>query len=68
VHDAGYVPCTKSILHDVEEEEKVFHLCHHCVKLAVMVGLINTAPGTPLRIRKFAVAKIVTLPESSSQK
>ncbi len=52
MHDAGYVPCPKSILHDVEEEGKVFHLCHHCVKLAVAVGLINTAPGTPLQIRK----------------
>jgi hypothetical protein len=52
MHDVGYVPCTKSILHDVKEEEKVFHLWHHCVKLAVVVGLINTAPGTPLRIRK----------------
>ncbi len=66
MHDAGYVPCTKSILHDVEEEEKVFHLCHHCVKeeekvfhlchhcvkLVFEVGLINTTPGTPLQIRK----------------
>ncbi|CAM6058325.1 unnamed protein product [Sphagnum tenellum] len=52
MHDAGYVPCTKFILHDVEEEEKVFHLCHHSEKLAIALGLINTAPGTPLRIRK----------------
>ncbi len=28
MHDAGYMPCTKFVLHDVEEEEKVFHLCH----------------------------------------
>jgi hypothetical protein len=52
MHDAGYVPCTNFILHDVEEEEKVFHLCHHSEKLAIALGLINTAPGTPLRIRK----------------
>ncbi|CAM6035145.1 unnamed protein product [Sphagnum compactum] len=52
MHDAGYVPCTKFLLHDVEEEEKVFHLCHHSEKLAIALGLINTAPGTPLRIRK----------------
>ncbi len=52
LHDAGYVPCTKFVLHDVEEEEKVFHLCHHSEKLAIAFGLINTAPGTPLRIRK----------------
>ncbi|KAH9540911.1 hypothetical protein CY35_14G031200 [Sphagnum magellanicum] len=52
MHDAGYVPCTNFILHDVEDEEKVFHLCHHSEKLAIALGLINTAPGTPLRIRK----------------
>jgi pentatricopeptide repeat protein len=47
-HDVGYVPCTKFILHGVEEEEKVFHLCHYSEKLAIALGLINTAPGTPL--------------------
>ncbi len=52
MHNAGYVPCTKFVLHDVEEEHKVFHLCHHSEKLAISFGLINTAPGTPLRIRK----------------
>jgi pentatricopeptide repeat protein len=51
MHDAGYVPCTKFV--DVEEEEEqVLHLCHHSEKLAIAFGLINTAPGTPLRIRK----------------
>jgi len=29
MHDAGYVPYTKFVLHYVEEEEKVFHLCEH---------------------------------------
>jgi pentatricopeptide repeat protein len=52
MHDAGYVACTKFVLHDVEEEEKVFHLCHHSEKLAIAFGLINTAPQTPLQIRK----------------
>jgi pentatricopeptide repeat protein len=52
MHDAGYVPCTEFVLDDVEEEEKLFHLCHHSEKLAIAFGLINTAPGTPLRIRK----------------
>ncbi len=51
MRDLGYVPHTKLLLHDVEEE-KVFHLCHHSEKLAIALGLINTAPGTPLRIRK----------------
>jgi hypothetical protein len=48
MHNAGYVPYTKFELHDVEEEEKVFHLCYHIEKLAIAFGLINTAPGTPL--------------------
>jgi pentatricopeptide repeat protein len=52
MHDAGYVPHTTIVLHDVEEEEKVFHLCHHSEKLAIAFGLLNTAPGTSLRIRK----------------
>ncbi|CAK9269740.1 unnamed protein product [Sphagnum jensenii] len=52
MRDAGYVPCTEFVLDDVEEEEKLFHLCHHSEKLAIAFGLINTAPGTPLRIRK----------------
>jgi hypothetical protein len=53
--DAGYREYTKFVLYDVEEEENVFHLCHHSEKLAIAFGLINTAPGTPLQItKKFA--------------
>ncbi|CAN5953718.1 unnamed protein product [Sphagnum jensenii] len=52
MHNAGYVPCTELVLDDVEEEEKVSHLCHHSEKLAIAFGLINRAPGTPLQIRK----------------
>jgi DNA-binding response OmpR family regulator len=49
MHNAGYVPSIKFVLHDVaEEEEKVFHLCHHAKKLAISFGLINTACGTAL--------------------
>jgi hypothetical protein len=49
MHNAGCVPCTKFVLHDVaEEEEKVFHLCHHAKKLAIAFGLINTARSPPL--------------------
>ncbi len=47
-----YMLCIKFVLHDVEVEENVFHLCHHSEKLAIAFGLINTAPGTPLQIRK----------------
>jgi len=38
MHAAGYVPGTNIALHDVEEEEKVFHLCHHSEKLAIAFG------------------------------
>ncbi|CAK9881683.1 unnamed protein product [Sphagnum jensenii] len=50
--DAGYVPDTKLVLHDVEEEEKLFRSCHHSEKLAIAYGLISTPPYTPLRIFK----------------
>jgi pentatricopeptide repeat protein len=50
--DAGYVPDITFMLHDVEEEEKLFHLCHHSEKLAIAYGLISMPPGTPIRIFK----------------
>ncbi|CAK9869700.1 unnamed protein product [Sphagnum jensenii] len=52
MNDIGYVPDNKFVLHDIEEEEKVLHLCHHSEKLAIGFGLISTPPGTPLRIFK----------------
>jgi hypothetical protein len=57
------MPSTKFVLHDVEEEAKVFHLCQHSEKLAIALGLINTDHGTPLRIRKkiCGFVKIATL-------
>jgi hypothetical protein len=49
MHNAGYVPSIKFVLHDViEEEEKVFLLCHHAKKLAISFGLINIVCGTAL--------------------
>jgi hypothetical protein len=52
MHEEGYVPETKFVLHDVEEEEKVSQLCHHSEKLAIAFGLISTPSHTPLRIFK----------------
>jgi hypothetical protein len=46
------VPYTKFVLLGVGEEEKLFHVRHHSEKFAVACGLINTAPGIPLQIRK----------------
>ncbi|CAK9190019.1 unnamed protein product [Sphagnum troendelagicum] len=48
-HDADYVQDTRFVLHDVDEEEKLFHLCHRSKKLAIAFHLIRTSPGTPLR-------------------
>jgi pentatricopeptide repeat protein len=50
--EAGYVSNTDFVLHDVEGEQKEHILCHHSEKLAISFGLINTSPGTPIRIIK----------------
>ncbi|KAH7351580.1 hypothetical protein KP509_19G004000 [Ceratopteris richardii] len=52
IKDMGYVPDTKAVLHDVDEEEKENMLLYHSEKLAVAYGIINTAPGSPLCIIK----------------
>lgn len=49
---AGYVPDTSCSLHDVSEEEKEYSLTTHSEKLAVAFGLLNTSPGTVLRVTK----------------
>ncbi|XP_072954415.1 putative pentatricopeptide repeat-containing protein At3g49142 [Typha angustifolia] len=48
--DLGYVAATDTALHDVEEEDKEGHLSMHSEKLAIAFVLINTRPGTPIRI------------------
>ncbi|KAK8518323.1 hypothetical protein V6N13_027795 [Hibiscus sabdariffa] len=50
--EAGYVPETQSALHDVEEEDKEGHLAVHSEKLAIVFAILNTKPGTPIRITK----------------
>uniref|UniRef100_A0A1D1ZFI6 Putative pentatricopeptide repeat-containing protein At3g49142 n=1 Tax=Anthurium amnicola TaxID=1678845 RepID=A0A1D1ZFI6_9ARAE len=52
IKEAGYVAEIDSALHDVEEEDKECHLAVHSEKLAIAFALINTAPGTPIRITK----------------
>ncbi|XP_010557541.1 PREDICTED: pentatricopeptide repeat-containing protein At3g62890-like [Tarenaya hassleriana] len=50
---AGYVPEVGEVLHDVdEEEEKETALSRHSEKLAIAFGLMNTEPGTIIRIVK----------------
>lgn len=48
----GYVPDTSVILLDIEEIEKEKFLYRHSEKLALVFGLMNTQPGTPIRIMK----------------
>jgi len=50
--EAGYVPKTNLVLHDVEEEVKENMLSSHSEKLAIAFGIINTSPGTPILVRK----------------
>jgi pentatricopeptide repeat protein len=50
IKKAGYVPDTNFVLHDVGEEEKESILHCHSEKLAISFGLINTCPGTPIRV------------------
>ncbi|XP_041026457.1 pentatricopeptide repeat-containing protein At4g21065 [Juglans microcarpa x Juglans regia] len=48
----GYVPHTANVLADIEEEEKENALSYHSEKIAIAFILINTAPGTPIRVVK----------------
>eukprot|EP01018_Ginkgo_biloba_P008647 Gb_28765 [translate_table: standard] len=50
--EAGYVPDKNFVLHNVEEEQKEHILSYHSEKLAIAFGLINTPPGTSIRIVK----------------
>ncbi|KAJ7969047.1 Pentatricopeptide repeat-containing protein family [Quillaja saponaria] len=48
----GYVPHTANVLKDIEEEEKEQCLSYHSERIAIAFMLINTAPGTPIRVVK----------------
>ncbi|KAG7985721.1 hypothetical protein I3843_03G040900 [Carya illinoinensis] len=48
----GYVPLTDFALHDIEEEGKEEALSYHSERLAIAFGLINTNPGTAIRVTK----------------
>ncbi|KAK7307103.1 hypothetical protein VNO77_39868 [Canavalia gladiata] len=50
---AGYVPDTSLVFYaDVEEEEKEIIIRYHSEKLAITFGLLNTPPGTTIRVVK----------------
>ncbi|XP_072975501.1 pentatricopeptide repeat-containing protein CRR2, chloroplastic [Typha angustifolia] len=48
----GYVPNTKVVLYDLDQEEKERILLGHSEKLAVAFGLINCGKGEVIRITK----------------
>ncbi|XP_077226434.1 pentatricopeptide repeat-containing protein At3g26782, mitochondrial-like [Tasmannia lanceolata] len=52
ISKVGYVPQTKVVLHDVEDDVKENVLRNHSEKLAMAYGLLRTAPGTRIRIMK----------------
>ncbi|GFQ07580.1 pentatricopeptide repeat-containing protein at4g32450 mitochondrial [Phtheirospermum japonicum] len=50
--EAGYVPETKTVLHDVDQEDKEEALMAHSERLAAAQGFMTSAARTPLRIIK----------------
>ncbi|CAN8266688.1 unnamed protein product [Cochlearia groenlandica] len=50
---AGYVPDTSMVVHaDMSDQEKEITLRYHSEKLAIAFGLLNTSPGTTIRVVK----------------
>lgn len=50
---AGYIPESREVLLDIDDnEDRETALLKHSEKLAIAFGLMNTAPGTPIRIVK----------------
>ncbi|KAK2971175.1 hypothetical protein RJ640_008599 [Escallonia rubra] len=52
IREAGYVPNTTPVFHDVEDDEKTTMVSRHSERLAIAFGLISTPPGTKLLITK----------------
>ncbi|KAK2639950.1 hypothetical protein Ddye_027745 [Dipteronia dyeriana] len=50
--EASYVPDTRYVLHDIDQEAKEQALLYHSERLAIAYGLISTPARTPLRIIK----------------
>lgn len=48
----GYVPDTKYVLHDMENEQKEYALSTHSEKLAVAYGLLRLPSGAMIRVFK----------------
>lgn len=52
IREAGYMPETESVLHELEEEEREVALRFHSEKLAVAFGIMTTGDGTLITIVK----------------
>ncbi|KAF9621059.1 hypothetical protein IFM89_016083 [Coptis chinensis] len=52
LRQVGYIPMTGNLLLDLEEEEKETAIHRHSEKLAIAFGLINSEPGTKIRVVK----------------
>ncbi|KAJ8766916.1 hypothetical protein K2173_011734 [Erythroxylum novogranatense] len=52
MREAGYVPDTRYVLHDIDEEAKEQALQYHSERLAIAYGLISTPARQTLRIMK----------------
>ncbi|XP_068667106.1 pentatricopeptide repeat-containing protein At2g33760 [Aristolochia californica] len=52
IREAGYIPETDSVMHELEEEEREFALRFHSEKLAIVFGLMSTSKETVVRIVK----------------
>ncbi|KAJ0967058.1 hypothetical protein J5N97_023975 [Dioscorea zingiberensis] len=50
--EAGYLPDTKQVLLDIEEEEKENALSFHSEKLAIAFALLNASPDETIRVVK----------------
>ncbi|KAL6514249.1 hypothetical protein OROHE_019236 [Orobanche hederae] len=50
--EQAYVPDTRYVLHDIDQEAKEQALLYHSERLAIAFGLISTPARTPLRIIK----------------
>ncbi|KAL5981992.1 hypothetical protein ACLOJK_016059 [Asimina triloba] len=52
VTEAGYVPDSSWVLHDLGDEEKDLRVFSHSEKLAIAFGLLNVSAGAPIMVSK----------------
>jgi hypothetical protein len=48
----GYKPDASCALHQVEDDLKLESLKYHSERLAIVIALINTPPGSQIRVMK----------------